>query len=310
MNMFWFKLRLKFIKPFNQGYLPEIDGHKIFYQEIGNKKGKPVLVFHGGPGGSSKPYQASGFNLKKYRIITFDQRGCGKSEYKNLLYKNTINDTTNDAIRLLKYLKIKKEIIVAGASFGVTCALHFAQTYPELVKKIVLNSVFLARKKDGENMSPSAKLFYPDALETLQNVAKGQDMISFCCKKLFSNKKTDMDLAMQYYAPFEHAIGTLDVNFSKQEYTEKQLNKFKIFMHYMKHDFFLKENQLIKNAKKIAHIPTLIYHNRIDFICPLYQAYELHKALKNSKLYIVKASGHCSLETYLKMYNTFNKYIN
>ena len=74
----------------------------------------------------------------------------------------------------------------------------------------------------------------------------------------------------------------------------------------MKNNFFLKENQLIKNAKKIAHIPTYIYHSRIDFNCPMYQAYDLHKSLKNSKLYIVKAKGHCCPECYLEMYNTFN----
>ena len=304
MNMFWFKLRLKFIKPYNCGYLPEADGHKIFYQEFGNKSGLPILVFHGGPGGSSKPYQASGFDLKKYRVVTFDQRGCGKSEYKELLLNNTIQDTMKDAIRLLKYLNIKQEITVAGASFGVTCALLFAQTYPELVNKIVLNSVFLARKKDGENMSPAAGLFYPDGIDVLQKVAKGKDMIDFCYQKLFSNKQKDVDLAMQYYAPFEHMIGTFDIDFPKREYDEKRLSKFKIFMHYMKNDFFLKDNQLIKDAKKIAHIPTYIYHNRIDFICPLYQAYDLHKALKNSNLRIVKSTGHCGVQIYLDMYNS------
>lgn len=306
MNMFWFKLRLKFLKPFNQGFLPEIDGHKIFYQELGNKNGEPILIFHGGPGGSSKPYHASGFDLKKYHIITFDQRGCGKSEYKDALYQNTIDATAQDAIRLLKFLNIKQEIIITGASFGVTCALYFAQKHPELVKKIILNSVFLARKKDGDNMSPSAKLFYADVLETLQKVAKGKDIFTFCHEKLFSQKQKDVDLAMQYYAPFEHMIGSFDVDFPQKEYSERWLNKFKIFMHYIKNDFFLTENQLIKNAKKIAHIPTYIYHNRLDFICPMYQAHEIHKALKKSKLHIVKATGHCSPEIYLEMYNTFN----
>ena len=309
MNMFWFKLRLKFIKPFNCGFLPVVDGHKIFYQEFGNKNGKPILIFHGGPGGSSKSYQSSGFDLKQYHIITFDQRGCGKSEYKELLYNNTIQDTLTDAVRLLKHLNIKQEIVVAGASYGVTCALLFAQTYPELVKQIVLNSVFLARKKDSDNMSPSAELFYPDALDILQNKAKNKAVFDFFYQKLFSNKQKDIELAMQYYAPFEHMIGTFDIDFSKHDYDEKKLAKFKIFMHYMKHNFFLKENQLLKDTKKIAHIPTYIYHNRIDFNCPLYQAFDLHKALKKSKLYIINAKGHCNPEIYLEMYNTFNRKI-
>ena len=306
MNMFWFKLRLKFIKPFNCGFLPEIDGHKIFFQQIGNKQGKPVLIFHGGPGGSSKPYHASGFDLKKHHIITFDQRGCGKSEYKDPLFNNNIESIIADSLNLLKHLNIKEKVIVAGGSFGVTCALYFAEKYPELVEKIVLNSVFLGRKQDAENMSPSAQLFYTDTIDFLQKKAKNKNAFDFYYEKLFSNKEKDIEIAMQYYAPFEHMIGTLDVDFPKKEYTQKQITKFRVFMHYMKNDFFLKENQLIKNAKKIAHIPTYIYHNRIDFNCPLYQAYELHKTLKNSKLYITKAKGHCNPETYLEMYNTIN----
>mgnify|MGYP003297428214 CR=1 FL=1 len=229
MNMLWYKLRLKFIKPFNQGYLPESDGHKIFYQELGNKNGKPVLIFHGGPGGSSKPYQSSGFDLRKYHIITFDQRGCGKSEYKDPLHKNTIDDTIKDGLRLLDYLNIKDKIIVAGASYGVTCALHFAQTYNNIVEKIVLNSVFLGRKKDGDNMSPAAELFYADTLDLLQSKAKKKNMFDFYYDKLFSDKQKDVDLAMQYYSPFEHMIGLLDVDFPKKEYEEKLEGKVKIY---------------------------------------------------------------------------------
>lgn len=306
MNMFWYKLRLKFLKPFNQGFLPVEDGHKIFYQEIGNKQGTPVLVFHGGPGGSSKPYQASGFNLKKHHVILFDQRGCGKSEFENFLKENTLNKTISDAKRLLKHLNIEQKIIVAGASYGVTCALYFAVKNPDIVQKIVVNSVFLARKKDADNMSPLANLFYPDALDILQTNAKKQNMFDFYYNKLFSKKQKDVELAMQYYAPFEHMIGTTNVSFNAKENSEKDIRKFKIFMHYMKNNFFLKDDELVKSAKKIAHIKTYIYHNRFDFNCPLYQAYDLHKALKNSELYIEPYKGHCSPELYLKMFNTFN----
>ena len=117
-------------KPFDCGFMDTQDGHKIFYFQYGNPNGIPVLSFHGGPGGSSKPKYAKLFDLKKYRFIQFDQRGCGKSEFVELLENNNTQALILDAANLLKHLKIEQQVIAHGASWGSTMALLFAESYP------------------------------------------------------------------------------------------------------------------------------------------------------------------------------------
>ena len=151
MKHFWYNLRNRFIKAYNTGYLPEQDGHRIFFQEIGNPHGQPVICFHGGPGGSGKVAFAYSYNLKKYRILILDQRGCGLSESAAPFKHNTSQKIVEDANRLLDYLHIKTKVISAGCSWGSTCALLFAETYPEKVKSILVNAIFLGRKVDVQN---------------------------------------------------------------------------------------------------------------------------------------------------------------
>lgn len=302
MNQILFNLRKKFIKAFNTGYLPEMDGHQIYFQQVGNPQGFPVIMFHGGPGGSNRTYYASTFDLKKYRVIMFDQRGCGKSQYKDYLYKNTTLDTIKDAVRLLDFLTIKEKVIVAGGSFGSTCAVLFAETYPQKVKKIVINSIFLARLQDAENTSPIASFFYPDAMDILQKQAGKENQFDYYYHLLFSKKRNENEQSVRYYRTFERMMGSLYVDFPKKETSDDEIRKFRIFMQYQKNGFYIKENQLIKEAIKIDHIPALIYQNRLDFCCPPYQAFELHKALPKSKLTIVADKGHGGEKLYFAMY--------
>lgn len=310
--MFLFNWRQKFIKPFDTGYLPEKDGHRVFYQQVGNPEGEVVLMFHGGPGGCSRASKAALFNLKKYRVLMFDQRGCGKSLFDDAFHCNTTPDTIEDAARLLDYLRIEAQITVAGGSFGSTCALLFAQTYPARTKRLILNSIFLARPKDAENMSPIAPYFYPDILDILQkqpdvkNTSNRQktasDMFNYYYDLAFSKKQEDRQTAVKYFQSFERMIGSLDVSFPSQEATEDQIRSFQIFMHYQKNNFFLRPDQILQDISKISEINTLIYHNRLDFCCPPYQAFELHQAMPNSALFFVPDQGHCTPKLYARMY--------
>lgn len=291
MSLFWFNLRKKFIKPYAAGHLPALNGHAVFYQQIGNPKGIPVISFHGGPGGSSRAKHAAVFNRRKYRVIMFDQRACGQSTAEKPFYKNTIQDTVKDAARLLDFLGIREKVIAAGASYGTTCALLFAQTYPERVSKIVLNSVFLARKRDAENISPATALFYPDMLEILQRQAVLKDCAAYYHRLALSPRKRDRLKALAYYGSWEKQLGKRAVALP-QAADETRLRNVQIALHYEKNNFFMKDNQLLKNARKIAHIPTLIIHNRLDMCCPPYQAWELHRALPKSRLILMPGRGH------------------
>ena len=132
LKQWWLKWREP--KPFNEGYLPEADGHRIYFAEYGKKGGKPVLLTHGGPGGQTHAGHAAVFDLKKYRVIMFDQRGCGKSLPAGKLENNTMEDTLWDMKRLYEHLQLKEKVILRGASWGSTVMLCFAEKYPELLQ--------------------------------------------------------------------------------------------------------------------------------------------------------------------------------
>jgi len=295
-------IRQAFIRPIQEGWLPECDGHQIYYHVYGNPKGIPVISFHGGPGSNSKKGHTFSWPLKKYQVILFDQRGCGKSLAKVPLYKNTIQDTMKDAKRLLDHLGIQKKVISAGGSYGATCATFFAITYPDKVRELVVNSVFTGCKKDYEKMAPTTEIFYPDAYDTFLGLSGGEPIDDYFYDLLMSDNPTDYTKVLRYYGAFERQLGDKEVSFPPlEEVTEKDLRRFRVFMHYQKNGMFLKEGELIERAKKIT-VPTRIYQNRLDFCCPPYQAYALHKAIQGSKFFMIPAMGHGGLELRKKMH--------
>ena len=296
MGLMWFKLRNRFITAYDEGWLPQVDGHEIHYYQIGNPKGEPVIQFHGGPGGSCHIRYAGLYNLKKQRIITFDQRGCGLTRSTDPLYKNTTQDTIKDALRLLTHLNIIDKVVVAGASFGSTLALLFAELHPERTKRLCIDCIYLGRPEDTQNMTPATALFYPDALDVVQNKANGENLDKYYSKLLFSENRSDNEKAIRYYRRLERigGSGEYDVDFPDTEVTDKDIQKFRIFMHYQINQMFLKPNQLLNDAKKIAHIPTEIFQNRFDFCCPPSQAWSLHKVLPKAKFTMVADKGHGS----------------
>ena len=294
-------------KPFQSGFLPSLDGHEIFYQQFGNPKGEPVLYFHGGPGGSSKVTQATIYDLKRFRVILFDQRGSGKSAFRDPVYKNTTQDTLQDAARLLNFLKIKTKIIVSGGSWGATLALLFAETYPEKVKKIVVSQVFLARNRDRGWTDCDAVRFYPDIMDALQKPAGKKDIVAYYHDLIFSDSIENQEEALALYGQAEELIGQILPTFKPAFWDEKAVRKLRVFMHYEKNRHFIKENQILNEIAKIRSVPMFIFHNRMDFCCPLEQAWELHKNCPKSKLTIVPDTGHGSPRLFKKMKKILKK---
>ena len=165
LKQWWLKWREP--KPFNEGYLPEADGHRIYFAEYGKKGGMPVLLTHGGPGGQTHAGHAAVFDLKKYRVIMFDQRGCGKSLPAGKLENNTMEDTLWDMKRLYEHLQLKEKVILRGASWGSTVMLCFAEKYPELVECLLLSQIFLADGVHAEWFNKQSALFYPEFVEAM-----------------------------------------------------------------------------------------------------------------------------------------------
>lgn len=280
-------------KPFAEGLLPKQDGHSIYYYQYGNPAGIPVLSFHGGPGGSSKPKYAKLFDLKKYRFIQFDQRGCGNSEYDDLFFRNETAYLIEDAMHLLAYLHIDTSIVVHGVSWGSTMALLFAEAHPQIVRQIVVSSVFLARSEDYGWVNKDSERFYPDLWDEMRNQYKNRDFFEEHKHLLFSDREEDYEKALTYWGCYEHKLGQLAPVFEPDaDFDEKFLRSSRIAFYYDRNKFFLNDNQILRHIGKIAHIPTIIAHNRLDFCCTVKQAWELHKAMPKSVLKICADTGH------------------
>ena len=279
-------------KVFNKGFLPEFEGHKIYYQELGNPKGEPVLFFHGGPGGCAKTSHAEYFNLKKQRVIMFDQRGCNRSESEDI---TTLNDTKRlikDAKRLLEHLNINEPVIVSGVSWGSTLALLFAEKYPELTKQLALFSIFLARRQDRDWILKNSALFYPDLLEEIYRQCEGENPYAHYAKKIFSEDLGAIQTAIKYMVHYEYQLGRLDAKFDDVRIDNNIINSARISLYYAANRYFLEENEILNNIEKIKHIPTLIVHNRLDMCCPLQGAWELDRSLDNTQIEIIADLGH------------------
>lgn len=286
-------------KPYDSGFLDVGTAHQIHYMQFGNPKGNVILRFHGGPGGSAKPSQAKPFNLNKYRVILFSQRGCGLSTFQDVLKDNTPQNTIEDTIKLLKHLKITKPIYLSGFSYGTTLALLFAEKYPQKVKGLLLGAVFLARKRDIEWVSKESVRFYPDLMdEVCKEVHQKQSGsgVSKAYQKLIQSPAyKDIQKALQYYGSYEYCMGLVNCNLKKvPPVTDKAINSLKIYLEYEIKNFFLKDNEILNNINKIKDIPTVIVHNRLDMTCPVEEAYLLHKALTNSTLIINPDIRHFS----------------
>lgn len=279
-------------KIFNEGYLPEQDGHAVYFMEAGNRKGRPVLIFHGGPGGSAKLKHAACFS-RRYRIIMFDQRGCGKSLPRGEIRHNTTEDLLEDARRLLHYLGIEETVIVRGGSWGAALALLFAESWPEKVDKLVLSQIFLADDETAEWVNRYSSWFYPDIWQQITAAAgSDKDVVDLYAKMINSPQAENQLKAASLYGNYERVLGSLEPQLRGEELTPEDILSARIYLNYAAQKFMLKNNMIMQHIDKIKNIPTLIVHNRLDMVCPLAGAWRLHKALPHSRLVIVPEKGH------------------
>lgn len=280
-------------KVFNQGYLPEENGHQVFFMEAGSPDGQPVLVFHGGPGGASRLHHAEVFDRRKFRIIFFDQRGSGRSQPVGETRYNSTADLLHDADRLLNFLKVEEKVILLGSSWGATLALLFAEKYPERVKALLLSKIFLADETAAGWVDEISGWFYPDTMAKLRrNMPDNVDLPSFYADMINSRNLSDQVKAASLYGNYERVLGQLIPGEEKSEVTQEDVNAAKIYINYAAEGFMLKDDQIMSDIERIRHLPVLIVHNRLDMVCPLIGAWRLHKALPASRLVIVPEKGH------------------
>lgn len=286
------------IEPYQTGYLKVSKIHDIYYELCGSPEGKPVFFLHGGPGGSSSPYMRRFCDPAKFLMVLYDQRGSGKSKPFGEIKENTTQHLVEDIEQLRKHLNLEK-IILFGGSWGVTLALAYAETYPANVSGLVLRGVFTATAEEIDHFyHGGVSFFFPEVYEALLNTLPDPNkrpLHEYLFRLIKDGNKAEQKKYSEAWARYEGKISGLVVLEKMIENWIKSSNPYAFALmenYYMANGCFLEEGQLLKNAGKIAHIPTFIVNGRYDIICPPKNAYKLHKLLCKSELIIADAAGH------------------
>ncbi len=273
--------------------------HEIYVSEYGNPKGIPVIKFHGGPGAFSRPKHTKIFNPFKYRIIIYDQRGCGKSIPSGELKENTTQDLIEDIEKIRNHLKIDRWSI-HGGSWGSTLALAYAQKHPSVIKDMILVGIYTARNRETDWVYKQVYKFYPDVYEKFMEPVPKEyhaDPLKFYSKEILNNSNPDHDL-IRRFCYLEANIVKLYPEASNlnldYEVMKEQIDSVKIFLHYDSNSSFLEEGELLKieNIDKIRHIPAVIIQGRYDMVCPMETAWELHKQWPEADFEVIADAGH------------------
>ena len=290
------------IEPFNSGFLEVGDGHRIYYEECGNPRGKPAVFLHGGPGGGCTPDMRRFWNPDVYRIVLFDQRGAGKSTPHASLDHNTTWDLVNDIEILRAALQIQKWQVFGG-SWGSTLALAYSQSHPERVSELVLRGIFMVRKKEIHWFyQHGASEMFPDLWQGfLAPVPHAErDNLLDAYHKLLTSDDEQIRLdAAKSWSIWEGSTSTLlrnDKIAADFGSDHMALSLARIECHYFVNNAFLEENQLIRHVDRIRNIPCVIVHGRYDVICPVVSAWELARAWPEARLRVVPDAGHAAFE--------------
>ncbi len=291
------------IQPFNHGFLEVGDGHRVYFEECGNPRGKPVVFLHGGPGGGCDEGHRRYFDPENYRIVLFDQRGCGRSTPFAELAQNTTWHLIEDIEKIRQHLKIDKWLVFGG-SWGSTLSLCYAIKHPERVKGLVLRGIFLCRPKEIYWFYQfGAHHLFPDAWEKYVApipVSERGDMVGAYYERLISDNENERLEAARAWSIWEATLSRLVTDPKDIEtFTEasKALPFARIECHYFINNAFLDSpNWILENIHRIREIPGTIVHGRYDVVCPVENAWELHKAWPESKLEIITTAGHSASE--------------
>lgn len=291
------------IEPFNWGKLRVSGLHEIYFEESGNPSGKPVIFLHGGPGGGTEPKHRRFFDPLEYRIILFDQRGCGRSTPNASLVDNTTWHLVQDMETLREHLGLERWMLFGG-SWGSTLALAYAQTHPDRVTQMILRGIFTFAPDEIEWFyRGGASFIFPDAYEDLLASlpsAERDDLIVSYHRRLTSDYRGKRERAARAWSMWECRVANLlpdDDLVSHCDDAGFTLAFARIECHYFVHDgFFERPYQLLEDLPRIHHIPVHIVHGRYDVICPPRNAWRLHKAWPGSTLEIVPAAGHSANE--------------
>ncbi|WP_170438557.1 prolyl aminopeptidase [Ruegeria arenilitoris] len=289
------------VDPFDQRVVDMGDGHRIYVEQCGNPDGIAVVVLHGGPGGGCSPAMRRYFDPEVYRVILFDQRGCGRSRPTASVENNTTWHLVADIERLRKLFEID-DWIVFGGSWGATLALIYAQTHPDRVTRLVLRGVFLATQAElGWFYGGGAGKFWPEQWARFTSLLRDSelsDTIGAYNKRLFSGDRATEILYARAWSHWENALASIHTNGAVGESPGEYARTFaRLENHYFINKAFLEhDGQILDRMDRIAHIPGHIVQGRYDMICPPQAAWSLAEKWPEAELKMVRQAGHALSE--------------
>jgi len=290
------------IEPNKEYMLTCGDIHNIYVEESGNPDGQPILFLHGGPGGGCGAKQRRFFDPKYYRIILFDQRGCGKSTPLGETKENTTKDLISDIETIRKHLNIKKWILFGG-SWGSSLALAYGVRYPEYLIGLILRGVFLSREKELDWFLKDVDQFFPEHYELLlnhkDNINK-DNLVEEYTRLVFGNNFNIAKKASVAWNKFEGSVlkllPTSDLSDNKEINYEFELARAKVQLHYINNLCFIDGEKILNKVEVLENIPVEIVQGRYDMVCPPKTAYDLKQRLPHSQLVIIADAGHSASE--------------
>ncbi|WP_413206705.1 prolyl aminopeptidase [Rhodospirillum sp. A1_3_36] len=286
------------IEPRRTGRLKVDATHVLYWEESGNPEGIPAVFVHGGPGAGTASFCRRYFDPDRYRIIVFDQRGSGRSRPYAALENNTTQDLVADMERLRTLLDIDAWLVFGG-SWGSTLALAYGQSHPDRCLGFILRGVFLFRAFEVDWFLNGMGRFFPEAAQSLlaplSEEERNTPLATYYAQ--LTNPDPSVHLpAARIWSNYEDSCARLRPRHSDGGDGHAALALARMECHYMMHEGFLREGQLMEELHRITHLPCAIVQGRYDVVCPPVTAWEVHKAWPGSSLTMVSDAGHSALE--------------
>jgi proline iminopeptidase len=292
------------IEPHDQGLLDVGDGNVISWEESGAPDGKPAVVLHGGPGHGCGPNMRRAFDPRRYRIILFDQRGCGRSTpHASAPTTEMRFNTTEHLIGDIEALRVRLGVerwLVSGGSWGSTLALAYAQRFPSRVSEIVLNTVTTSRRSEARWLYGELARFFPEAWERFRGHVRPShhdgDVIAAYADRMEDPDPAVRLAAARAWCAWEDAVLSLEPQAAASLFggmpASDMLAFVRICTHYLRHGAWLEEGALIREARRLAGIPGVLIHGRRDLTCPVDTAWALAQAWPGAELVVLDDAGH------------------
>lgn len=290
------------LKPYASGYLEVDHGHNLYWEQSGNPDGVPIVLLHGGPGAGATPTHRRFFDPDYYRIVIFDQRGCGRSHPLGSLENNTRKALISDMEALREKLRIPQWHLFGG-SWGATLALSYAQAHPARCMSLILRGIFLCEQTEINWFLHGMGTIFPEAHEEFTHfIPKKErgDLLNAYYKRLTSDNEQECLAAAVRWSLYESACASLVPHYETIRTKDQKLRAIalaRLEAHYFKHEAIPARSSLLKGIDKIRKIPTTIIQGRYDVICPIATAHKLSAAWPEADYIIVPKAGHSALDS-------------